>query len=165
MENLSMLENSHYFGNELGNGYIDNLLLLRKSSEMISDEGGWEIETYSSSFQFNKTNLIPQTIKFQKKESEDVNNLNLKNELKEEAFAKLQGRNWEYYLKKLSIIIGRKTPLNEDVDVDLCPSKMISRRHLRINYNYQTRKWELDCIGKNPVKVNDFIFLSETKAI
>ena len=69
-------------------------------------------------------------------------------------FAELRGNNWKYNLKQLSIIIGRKSGSSEDIDVDLGPSKVISRRHAKIEYNRETNEWELMCLGKNPIVVN-----------
>jgi hypothetical protein len=56
------------------------------------------------------------------------------------------------------VVIGRRTSTSEDVDVHLGSSKMISRRHVQIEYNYEKKQWELCCLGKNPVIIDRKVF-------
>lgn len=98
------------------------------------------------------------------------------------AYAKLQSPTWTYYLQKLSVTLGRSTepcqpgPLHEfaavtdlsqlaevgnatqssgnTLDVHLADSEEVSRRHLRIDYNFDTQHWELSCFGRQGVTVD-----------
>lgn len=108
------------------------------------------------------------------------NELNINSEV--QAYAKISGRTWTYYVKTLKIVIGRSTdslhghshshtPSMEDsiegvsgmggnstnsesVDIDLGPSKVVSRRHAVIQYNLDARRWELFVYGRNGIKVD-----------
>ncbi len=99
------------------------------------------------------------------------------------AYAKLQSSNWTYYVQKLSVTLGRSmepcmpgplhefatvTDLNQlaevansssqgsgnALDLHLAESEEISRRHLRIDYNFKTQNWELSCFGRQGVTVD-----------
>ena len=48
-----------------------------------------------------------------------------------QAYAKLQGENFVYYVRSLSVVLGRRVAGCDDVDVDLGPYKTISRQHAR----------------------------------
>ncbi|QPG73974.1 hypothetical protein FOA43_001290 [Brettanomyces nanus] len=98
--------------------------------------------------------------------SQFSNDLNLNNEV--QAYAKIAGRTWTYYVKTLKVIIGRNTESHSNnagggsnsshdadhVDIDLGPSKVVSRRHALIQYNLEQRRWELFVYGRNGVKVD-----------
>jgi hypothetical protein len=69
----------------------------------------------------------------------------------EQAFAKLSGQNWTYYLNETQIVIGRGEK-ESNVDVDLGPGKMVSRRHARIAY--EDEDWWLTVDGRNGLKAD-----------
>lgn len=118
------------------------------------------------------TSLVSSTpsspVKDARLEDTDIDNGEIK------AYAKLQGPGWSYFLQKLSINLGRsEEPSNAGglrapdltnavaasvpsgvLDVHLSDSEEISRRHLRIDYNFQTLQWELSCFGKLGVIVD-----------
>lgn len=80
-----------------------------------------------------------------------------------QAYAKIAGCNWTYYVKTLKVTIGRNTefhlhnndPTNPDlIDIDLGPSKVVSRKHASIVFNMDSRKWQLFVHGRNGLKVN-----------
>ena len=85
-----------------------------------------------------------------------------------QAYAKLSGPNWTYYVKDLEVSIGRNTdplnnPLTENTDgvkssyrvnIDLGPAKVVSRKHAIIKYNMNIGGWELHILGRNGAKVN-----------
>ncbi len=75
-----------------------------------------------------------------------------------QAYAKLQGENFVYYVQTLTITLGRRVAGSEDVDVDLGNGRTISRRHARIQYDWQTRKFHLSPLGKNGVHVNGELY-------
>lgn len=72
------------------------------------------------------------------------------------AFAKLQGRGWDYYVQKLAIVLGRSPEMgaSHDIDVFLGPNEGISKKHLRIEFNSSEQRWDLYCFGRLGVKVN-----------
>ncbi|EGW32580.1 uncharacterized protein SPAPADRAFT_51123 [Spathaspora passalidarum NRRL Y-27907] len=74
------------------------------------------------------------------------------------AYAKLAGSDWTYYIKKLSINIGRSSPHDgpkqDNVDIDLYPNPAVSRQHAIISYNLHVRCWELKVVGRNGIKVD-----------
>ncbi|CCK73045.1 forkhead family transcription factor FKH2 KNAG_0M01920 [Huiozyma naganishii CBS 8797] len=88
-----------------------------------------------------------------------------------QAYAKISGRDWTYYVKNLEVSIGRDTesnfdvlpPLNDahggaetadGVGIDLGPAKVVSRKHAFVKYNIQAGCWELHVAGRNGAKVN-----------
>ena len=85
-----------------------------------------------------------------------------------QAYAKLSGPTWTYYVKELEVSIGRNTepmsnPLQENsegvknsyrVNIDLGPAKVVSRKHAIIKYNMNIGGWELHILGRNGAKVN-----------
>ncbi|KAK6510342.1 transcription factor [Arthrobotrys conoides] len=80
------------------------------------------------------------------------------------AYAKICGRDWTYYVKDLKISIGRPpdsrpplpAPVEKEVDIDLGPSKLVSREHAVIQYDtVEYRCWILEVLGRNGVKVDD----------
>lgn len=80
-----------------------------------------------------------------------------------QAFAKLTGENWVFYVQDFTVSIGRSSnpkPGEKDddiVDLDLGESKIISRRHARIAFNFTTRGWELFILGRNGLKINNIL--------
>lgn len=74
-----------------------------------------------------------------------------------QAYAKIAGNNWTYYVKTLSIAIGRNTDQQdekEQIQIDLGPAKVVSRTHATITYNLNNRLWELLVSGRNGAKVD-----------
>ncbi|KAK6542212.1 transcription factor [Orbilia ellipsospora] len=80
------------------------------------------------------------------------------------AYAKICGRDWTYYVKDLKISIGRppdsrppsSSAPEKDVDIDLGPSKLVSREHAVIQYDaVDYRCWILEVLGRNGVKIDD----------
>lgn len=79
-----------------------------------------------------------------------------------QAFAKLSGRDWTYYISSLRVSIGRGQPSassnsakqQSGCDIDLGPAKIVSRRHAEIVYNQSTGNWELHVNGRNGAKIN-----------
>lgn len=72
-----------------------------------------------------------------------------------QAYAKLAGPTWTYYVQMLSIVIGRTSDQEDkDVQIDLSPSKVVSRRHACIQYNLKGRYWEMSILGRNGVRID-----------
>jgi type I restriction-modification system DNA methylase subunit len=151
--------------------YANALLLLRRFSEVVSDDEKLEHEVKERQRCSSSLSIISnETVGDRGEEDWEKTGLCYYEDgqmtpQKEKAFAKLQGKGWYYYLKRLSVTIGRKTDSSENVDVNLGLSKTISRRHAKIEYNYETKQWELDCIGRNPVLIDGIAFEAETKRI
>ncbi|KAL8727962.1 MAG: hypothetical protein Q9166_005727 [cf. Caloplaca sp. 2 TL-2023] len=93
---------------------------------------------------------------------------------KVEAYAKLCGRHWTYYVKTLNVVIGRppdatsrhsssldaeSSPGARDdspqVDIDLGPSKTVSRFHAELVYRLDDTSWHFEVKGRNGAKLND----------
>lgn len=99
--------------------------------------------------------------------SKDHSNSRLSGEDGINAYAKIVGLGWTFYVKKTTINIGRSSdppqPVDPDNDeefihVDLGPSKMISRRHASIffstSYSGGSGRWVLHVKGRNGVRIN-----------
>jgi len=73
------------------------------------------------------------------------------------AFAKIQGRNWTYYVQKISVVIGRNDqPASPSSEVDIHlgnGDQSVSKKHLRIDYA-GANGWEMYCFGKTGVTVD-----------
>ncbi|CAD1813343.1 Fork-head transcriptional regulator 2 [Candida parapsilosis] len=98
----------------------------------------------------------------------------LNNATEVQAYAKIAGRDWTYYVKSLAVSIGRNTEVsgnnnNNDnnnngsvtntyngplIDIDLGPAKIVSRQHATITYNLDWRCWELKVLGRNGAKID-----------
>jgi len=81
-----------------------------------------------------------------------------------EAFAKLAGNEWTYYIKDTQNYIGRR-PADlgpEDttsfgkypIHIDLGPNKTVSRYHGLIFFNNDTQCWQIGVNGRNGMKIN-----------
>ena len=67
------------------------------------------------------------------------------------AFAKLEGRNFKFFMDKRRILIGRHSKLG-DVDIHMGTSKFVSRRHLEILLDRNA--FFIFCRGKNGIFVD-----------
>ena len=65
--------------------------------------------------------------------------------------AKLSGSDFEYWIRKDKVTIGRNSSHGK-VDVNIEMSSYVSRKHLQINY--EKGRFFLVCVGKNGVFVN-----------
>ncbi|KAH7001806.1 fork head domain-containing protein [Ilyonectria destructans] len=83
------------------------------------------------------------------------------------AYAKVAAQDWTFYVTKLTVNIGRAPEIthagtggsgdNEDEDqvhIDLGPSKMVSREHATISFDSKDEKWFLRVKGRNGAKVD-----------
>ncbi|RKP32235.1 hypothetical protein METBISCDRAFT_12623 [Metschnikowia bicuspidata] len=78
-----------------------------------------------------------------------------------QAYAKIAGCDWTYYVKKLLLTIGRNTEVAPGqqqaappVDIDLGLAKVVSRKHVVITYNIDLRCWELKVLGRNGARMD-----------
>lgn len=90
-----------------------------------------------------------------------ANDKNLATEV--QAYAKIAGTDWTFYVKSLAVSIGRNTdvPIGSQqvssaalIDIDLGPAKVVSRQHANINYNLDLRCWELKVLGRNGARID-----------
>ena len=65
--------------------------------------------------------------------------------------AKLSGTDFEYWIKKDKVTIGRNSSHGK-VDVNVEMSTYVSRKHLQITY--ERGRFFLHCLGKNGVFIN-----------
>ena len=77
-----------------------------------------------------------------------------------EAYAKLSGSKWTYFVQQMNIVIGRysedpKEEGSERVEIDLGPSKVTSRQHAEIFFDQGTEDWYVSVHGRNGVRVNE----------
>lgn len=89
-----------------------------------------------------------------------------------QAYAKLAGANWTYYVTNLKVQIGRPpdprpetsgsgatSPSHREnatkVDIDLGPSKMVSRQHAIIEYDQANMNWQVVVMGRNGLKIDN----------
>ncbi|OJD13379.1 hypothetical protein AJ78_06168 [Emergomyces pasteurianus Ep9510] len=104
---------------------------------------------------------------------------NIKNERENpesvKAYAKIAGRDWTYYMKRLHINIGRPPDRDQRIDaqsspvtvaaqampevhIDLGPSKFVSRLHAEILFNSQEPTgWHIRVNGRNGIRLNTHI--------
>ncbi|KAF4632115.1 hypothetical protein G7Y89_g6013 [Cudoniella acicularis] len=97
-----------------------------------------------------------------------------------QAYAKLAGKDWTFYVKNLSNIIGRppeganpqpgqkdsprvdasgaRLPIepseHDVVHIDLGPSKMVSRLHAEIYFDSDSERWNILVQGRNGIRLN-----------
>ena len=81
------------------------------------------------------------------------------------AYAKICGKNWTYYVKAVNIFFGRAPeqmydpkqtkPEDPPIHIDLGPSKVVSRVHAELKYSTSDHTWRVHCYGRNGVRVND----------
>ena len=93
-----------------------------------------------------------------------------------QAYAKLTGKDWTFYVKRLRNNIGRPpenanpTPAaqieaatlpddqsDDGVHIDLGPSKMVSRQHAEVYYDPDTERWNIMVHGRNGIKIDNEI--------
>jgi hypothetical protein len=72
-----------------------------------------------------------------------------------QAYAKLEGDEFCYYIRTLQVTLGRKGSKNENVDIPLGATKSVSRQHARLFYNFTTQRFEMMVFGKNGAFVNE----------
>ena len=92
-----------------------------------------------------------------------------------QAYAKLAGKEWTFYIKQLKNTIGRPPetqnplPTSDDqgvstsgaatgaggVDVDLGPNKMVSRLHAEIFFDSDSELWNIFVHGRNGIRINE----------
>ncbi|KAJ1861474.1 hypothetical protein LPJ78_005309 [Coemansia sp. RSA 989] len=70
-----------------------------------------------------------------------------------QAYAKLEGPGFCYYVRTLDVTLGRSS--GAGVDIALGDSKAVSRRHAKIQYNFLSQSFELQVLGKNGCLVDD----------
>lgn len=75
-----------------------------------------------------------------------------RSEMEPNVFAKLKGQNFEFYMTKKRVVIGRKSKQG-DVDVNMGSSRFISRRHLEIALDRSS--FYFLCRGKNGVYIDE----------
>ncbi len=80
----------------------------------------------------------------------------------EGTFARLEGRNFEFYMTKRRVTIGRNSKLG-DVDVNMGSSRFVSRKHLEITLD--RNRFFILCRGKNGVFVDDVFQRRENRRI
>ena len=76
------------------------------------------------------------------------------------AYAKIAAQDWTYYITKLEVNIGRPSDgvgsagNDDEVQIDLGPSKTISRQHAQIYFDPKDEQWLFKVTGRNGAKVD-----------
>ena len=96
-------------------------------------------------------------------------------EMQTKAYAKICGREWTFYVRETRITLGRgpeelqsepHSEPSESVDIDLGPSKLVSRKHAQIFYDADADVWRVAVFGRNGVRVNeDVVKKNESRPI
>lgn len=90
------------------------------------------------------------------------------------AYARLCGKDWTYYLMTNHISFGRapgpqdpqivganadskNNEEAESVEIDLGPNKVVSRTHAELQYNVEDEQWYVSVRGRNGIKINDTV--------
>ncbi|KAF7716875.1 Fork-head transcriptional regulator 2 [Penicillium ucsense] len=115
--------------------------------------------------------------------SRDHSNTKTENKQSIQAYAKIAGRNWTYYVKTLHVNIGREPDREQrsteqsspvtiaaralpEVHVDVGPSKFVSRLHAEIFYDgEETPAWHIRVNGRNGVRLNNMTLKRGADAI
>lgn len=93
--------------------------------------------------------------------TEFANDKNMATEV--QAYAKIAGRDWTFYVRTLAVSIGRNTdiipapisaPNPQQANIDLGPAKVVSRQHAAIKYNMDLKCWELQVLGRNGARID-----------
>lgn len=80
-----------------------------------------------------------------------------------DCYARLLGKSWTFRIKSKSVTIGRNTDTFDSslnwtsragLDIDLGPSKTVSRNHAKITYDEIKGKWVFTAMGRNGAKIN-----------
>jgi hypothetical protein len=79
-----------------------------------------------------------------------------------EAYAKIAAQDWTYYIRSLTINIGRNTETQDPddplfVQIDLGPQKTFSRQTAVIYYDSEDEIWFLQAKGRSGIRVDDEI--------
>ncbi|KAI9591063.1 hypothetical protein BDF19DRAFT_293942 [Syncephalis fuscata] len=82
-----------------------------------------------------------------------------------QAYAKLEGEDFCYFVQSLEVIIGRRTTNTDLVHVNLGAAKAVSRRHARIHYNMREQRFEMSVFGKNGVFINEEFVASNATVV
>lgn len=78
------------------------------------------------------------------------------------SFARLEGRNFEFYMTKRRVVIGRSKKQG-DVDINMGSSRFISRKHLEIVLDRNS--FYVLCRGKNGIFVNNTFQSRENRRV
>ncbi|KAG8057306.1 hypothetical protein GUJ93_ZPchr0002g26116 [Zizania palustris] len=75
-------------------------------------------------------------------------------------FAKIQGEDFEYFMRTYSIILGRNSKKGKvDLDISILGFTNVSRRHARIFYDFEHQQFSLEVLGKNGCIVQGVLHL------
>lgn len=73
------------------------------------------------------------------------------------AFAKIEGKEFKFFINKQIVYIGRDTPSNnisEEQSIYLGNYKFLSRKHLKIFWDSKKKSWFIQNLSKNIIFVN-----------
>lgn len=135
---------------------------LKQLNELKSDIQNLKLKSENSDEELNApqlTQVHPQLLQSNDSntptQSADLSSADEQSKIS--AYARLDFQDFTFYVQTLQVIIGRRSEndFSHKVDVNLGPSKSISRRHAQIFYNFGTGRFELSIMGKNGAFVDD----------
>jgi len=84
---------------------------------------------------------------------------------KERGYSKLEGKNWSICISQLKFLIGRNTKNQQNADLHLGNSTLISRKHAKIQYDFNQYRFTIKCLSRNGIKINGQLFRRHHGAI
>ncbi|SCW01335.1 LAFE_0D10308g1_1 [Lachancea fermentati] len=130
-----------------------------KGNDILASSAAVEQELPHEQLEDTMGSLPPDTITGTHLEMTQFHDTNINDDeqSKISAYARLDFQSFTFYVQTLQVIIGRRSEndFSHKVDVNLGPSKSISRKHAQIFYNFGTGRFELSIMGKNGAFVDD----------
>jgi len=84
-----------------------------------------------------------------------------------QAYAKIEGKDFKFFINKQTVYIGRTSPSvnlsNDEQMIFMGDYKYLSRKHLKIFWDAKKKSWFIQNLSKNIVHVNKESFSKENK--
>ena len=72
----------------------------------------------------------------------------------EEGFLKIVGKDTTTIVRVTHGVMGRASKNPDDNHISLGEGKNISRKHVDLRWNSASKQWEIQCLGKNGMKLD-----------
>ncbi|KAK0722878.1 fork head domain-containing protein [Lasiosphaeria miniovina] len=145
-----------------------------ENSSLVADQSGVNEED-EDQLVTRVTHHLAAPVDAAQASSDHANSMHESHKEGVQAYAKIAAQDWTYYVKALTVNIGRssepaaqKRPDQDGdadpaVHIDLGPSKMISRQHAAVYFNHDVEEWWLVVKGRNSLKVDGTLWKSGQK--
>jgi len=84
---------------------------------------------------------------------------------REKGYFQLEGKDWSTCISQLKFYIGRNTKNQQNVDLHLGDSTLISRKHAKIQYDFNQYRFVIKCLSRNGLKINSHLYRRHHGAI